>query len=289
MAPRNTRKNGQDLPCPTNGSLSHYFKQISSYSPLSSKEEGELSVRIRQGDREALEKLVLANLRFVVSVSHTYKNQGLPLADLINEGNLGLIRAAKRFDERKNFKFISYAVWWIRQGILQALAEQSRIVRLPVNRVCTIHKMGEAERRLQQKRSRSPNMREIADELGIRESDVQRMARIGNRHVSLDAPLGNERGGVLYDKLSSEDESRTEDAFLRQSLRKELSLLLDQLCPREREVVALYYGIGEDTAYTLDEIGKRLAITRERVRQIKEAALRKLKDPSVNRRLRSYY
>ncbi len=287
MAIRKIRKRGPALPSPTDGSLSQYFKQIASYSPLPSAEEAELSARIRTGDRDALNKLVLANLRFVVSVSHAYKNQGLPLADLINEGNLGLIRAAKRFDERKNFKFISYAVWWIRQGILQALAEQSRIVRLPVNRVCTIHKMGEAERRLLQRRRRWPNMREIADELGMRESDIQRMARIGNRHVSLDAPVGNERSGALYDKMGTD--GKAEELFARQSLRKEIERLFDQLCPREKEVIALYFGIGQDTAYTLDEIGRRLAITRERVRQIKESALRKLKDPSINQELRAYY
>jgi RNA polymerase primary sigma factor len=268
------------------GSLALYLKQIAKTAPLSSKEEAELTVRIRNGDRAAFEKLVTANLRFVVSVSHMYANQGLPLSDLINEGNVGLMRAARRFDEKKNFRFISYAVWWIRQGILQALAEQSRIVRLPLNRVSSMHKIGQADIRLRQRHQRSPSPEEIAAECGLRERDVQRMLRVGNRHVSLDAPTGDERTS-LYDKLAV-DEGAEDDATTQVFLRDELARTLASLEPRERSIILLYFGIDQDTSYTLEEIGRRLNLTRERVRQIKERALGKLKQPAVNHRLRAF-
>jgi RNA polymerase primary sigma factor len=234
-------------------------------------------VRIRKGDRKALEKLVKANLRFVVSVARNYQNQGLPISDLINEGNLGLIRAAKRFDEKKNFKFISYAVWWIRQAILQALAEQSRIIKLPLNRVGTIHKVGKTLGRLEQKYRRLPNVQEIAEELNIEVSDVQETIKIGNSHMSLDAPLQHGNDSKLMDLLTDQNEERPDESVLEMSLHDEINRTLDTLSEREKEVVKMYFGIGEETSHTLEEIGQRFNLTRERARQIKEKALNRLK------------
>lgn len=270
------------------GSLALYLKEISKNKPLSAKEEAELAVKIRKGDKTALEKLVKSNLRFVVSVCCNYQNQGVPLSDLINEGNLGLIRAAKRFDEKKNFKFISYAVWWIRQAILQALAEQSRIVKLPLNRVGTIYKIGKTQTRLEQKYRRLPNIQEIAQELKIDENKVHDSIRIGNRHASLDAPLHHDKDSRFIDVLQDANQDRPDDSLRDISLQEEIAEILATLSQREREVVKLYFGIGEETAHTLDEIGQRFNLTRERVRQVKERALRRLKHPSRSLRLQGY-
>jgi RNA polymerase primary sigma factor len=270
------------------GALTLYLKEISKYKTLPIDEEAKLAVRIRGGDRAALDKLVRSNLRFVVSVSRNYQNQGLPLIDLINEGNLGLIRAAKRFDEKKNFKFISYAVWWRRQAILQALAEQSRIVKLPLNRVGAIHKIGMAQSKLEQKFSRNPNIEEIADELRIDTHEVHEAIKIGNTHFSLDAPLQSGEDSKLMDLISDDRAERPDDGVLNVSLHSEVDTVLDSLTDREREVVKLYFGIGEEIAYTLDEIGRRLNLTRERVRQIKEKALKRLKHSSRTKRLNMY-
>jgi RNA polymerase primary sigma factor len=267
------------------GSLALYLKEISRYKALPIEEEAKLAVKIRDGDRQALDKLVKSNLRFVVSVSRNYQNQGLPLIDLINEGNLGLIRAAKRFDEKKNFKFISYAVWWIRQAILQALAEQSRIVKLPLNRVGAIHKIGMVQSKLEQKYSRNPNVEEIADELNIDSQDVQEAIKIGNSHFSLDAPLQSGDDSKLLDLLPDDRAESPDDGVMNISLQSEVDNVLEALSDREREVVKLYFGIGEETAYTLEEIGIRFNLTRERVRQIKEKALKRLKHSSRTRRL----
>lgn len=267
------------------GSLALYLKEISRYKALPIEEEAKLAIKIRTGDRYALDKLVKSNLRFVVSVSRNYQNQGLPLIDLINEGNLGLIRAAKRFDEKKNFKFISYAVWWIRQAILQALAEQSRIVKLPLNRVGAIHKIGMVQSKLEQKYSRNPNVEEIADELNIDSQDVQEAIKIGNSHFSLDAPLQNGDDSKLLDLLQDERAESPDEGVMSISLHSEVDTVLEALSDREREVVKLYFGIGEETAYTLEEIGIRFNLTRERVRQIKEKALKRLKHSSRTRRL----
>ncbi|MDR0331083.1 MAG: RNA polymerase sigma factor RpoD/SigA [Chitinispirillales bacterium] len=267
------------------GSLALYLKEISRYKALPIEEEAKLAVRIRSGDRVALDKLVKSNLRFVVSVSRNYQNQGLPLVDLINEGNLGLIRAAKRFDEKKNFKFISYAVWWIRQAILQALAEQSRIVKLPLNRVSAIHKIGVAQSRLEQRYSRNPNADEIADELNIDAQDVHEAVKIGNSHFSLDAPLQSGDDSKLLDLLQDEHAESPDDGVMNISLHTEVDNVLEALSDRERDVVKLYFGIGEETAYTLEEIGIRFNLTRERVRQIKEKALKRLKHSSRTRKL----
>jgi RNA polymerase primary sigma factor len=269
-------------------SLALYLKEISKNKTLALEEEASLAVLIRDGDRKALEKLVKANLRFVVSVCRNYQNQGLPLSDLINEGNLGLIRAARRFDEKKNFKFISYAVWWIRQAILQALAEQSRIIKLPLNRVGTIHKIGKTQSKLEQKLRRLPMVEEIAQELQIDEEEVQETIKIGNTHMSLDAPLQQGEDAKLIDLLQDENQERPDHGVLDISLQIEIDKTLDTLSEREKEVVKLYFGIGEDTAHTLEEIGQRFNLTRERVRQIKEKALRRLKHCSRSKRLKIY-
>ncbi len=259
------------------GSLGLYLKDIAKHKALTAKEEAEMARRIKKGDKKAVEVLVKANLRFVVSVARNYQNQGMPLADLINEGNLGLIRAAYRFDEKKNFKFISYAVWWIRQAILQGLADHSRIVKVPLNRVATIHKVGKARAMLEQKFRRLPNDKEIADELQITEAEVTSTLKISNRHASLDAPIKDENGGSLFDIIRSDDQEDTDQKAIEESVGREIEKVLDTLTEREQNVVRMYFGIGEETSYTLEEIGQQLQITRERVRQIKDAALRKLR------------
>jgi RNA polymerase primary sigma factor len=269
-------------------SLALYLKEISKSKTLSVEEETELAVAIKKGDRRALEKLVKANLRFVVSVCRNYQNQGLPLNDLINEGNYGLIRAAKRFDEKKNFKFISYAVWWIRQSILQALAEQSRIIKLPLNRVGTIHKIGKTQSKLEQKLLRSPNVEEIAQELNIEEKEVNDTIKIGNSYLSLDAPLKQGEDVHLIDMIRNDQQELTDVTIMDISLQEEIERILNTLSEREKEVLKLYFGIGEDTALTLEEIGRRFNLTRERVRQIKEKALRRLKHCSRSDRLKLY-
>ncbi|HON09588.1 MAG TPA: RNA polymerase sigma factor RpoD/SigA [Chitinispirillaceae bacterium] len=273
---------------PEEGSLALYLKEIGKNRSLTVEEESKLAVRIRKGDRKALEKLVKANLRFVVSVARNYQNQGLPLSDLINEGNLGLIRAAKRFDEKKNFKFISYAVWWIRQAILQALAEQSRIIKLPLNRVGTIHKIGKMQSKLEQKYRRLPNVEELAAELNIDEAEVRETIKIGNSHMSLDAPLQHGEDSKLMDILQDEDQEQPDDGLMEISLQDEINHTLETLSEREKEVVRLYFGIGEETSHTLEEIGQRFNLTRERARQIKEKALRRLKHSSRSKRLLAY-
>ncbi len=259
------------------GALGLYLRDIARHKALPASEEAETARRIRKGDQRAVEKLIKANLRFVVSVARNYQNQGMPLSDLINEGNLGLIRAAYRFDEKKNFKFISYAVWWIRQAILQGLADHSRIVKVPLNRVATIHKVGKTRAKLEQKFRRLPNDSEVADELEINETDVTNTMKISNRHASLDAPIKDENAGTLIDVLHNNDQIDSDNSAEKGSINKEIEKVLGILTERERKVVRMYFGIGEETSYTLEEIGKQSDITRERVRQIKDAALKKLK------------
>jgi RNA polymerase primary sigma factor len=268
--------------------LGLYLRDIARYIPLSPKEEYQVATRIKKGDKKALDRLVKANLRFVVSVSRNYQNQGMSLVDLINEGNLGLIKAAMRFDEKKNFKFISYAVWWIRQAILQGLADNSRIVKVPLNRVATIHKVGKARINLEQKFRRLPNTSEVAKELGISETDVTDSIKIGSTHTSLDAPLTEESQGSLIDLMHDQKIEKPDDYALRRAQNKEIDKLLVVLNDREREIIRLYFGIGEDTGYTLDEIGRRSGITRERVRQIKDMALRKLRRSKIIKQLMKY-
>lgn len=271
------------------GSLGIYLRDIANHKALSAAEECALAVKIHKGDRRALEKLIKANLRFVVSVARNYQNQGLPLSDLINEGNLGLIRAAKRFDEKKNFKFISYAVWWIRQSILQGLAKQSRIVKVPLNQVGTMHRIGKTRARLEQKLRRAPNLKEVADEMGIPEEDVHHTYKIGNTHASLDSPIMHDSDARLVDIITDKDQANPDDSIMENSLRDAIDESLSMLNWRERSVLKMYYGIGEDTAYTLEEIGSQVNITRERVRQIKERALEKLKQSKKCEALRKSF
>jgi RNA polymerase primary sigma factor len=269
-------------------SLDLYLREIGSTPLINASEEVKLARRIRQGDKIALEKLTKANLRFVVSVAKNYQNQGLSLADLINEGNIGLIKAAKRFDETRGFKFISYAVWWIRQAILQALAEQSRIVRLPLNRVGTLHKIGKVSSSLEQTYGRNPSPDEIAKELELSESEVADTLKISNSHLSLDQPFSVSEDNSLIDILEDEFQPGPDEALLDMSLRVEIDKALDTLTAREAEVINLYFGLNSEKALTLEEIGARFNLTRERVRQIKEKAIRRLRHASRSRSLRAY-
>jgi RNA polymerase primary sigma factor len=271
-----------------NRSLDLYLQEIGETPLLTAEEEIQLARRIRQGDREALDKLTRANLRFVVSVAKQYQNQGLSLADLVNEGNIGLIKAAQRFDETRGFKFISYAVWWIRQAILQALAEQSRIVRLPLNRVGALHKIGKASSTLEQEFGREPSAEEIAKELEMNPLEVTDTLKISNSHLSLDAPFSHGEDNSLMDVLANELQPAPDDALLDESLKIEISKALDTLTIREAEVISLYFGINRERAFTLEEIGSEFGLTRERVRQIKEKAIRRLRHTSRSKRLRAY-
>jgi RNA polymerase primary sigma factor len=269
-------------------SLDLYLREIGETALLTADEEVDLAKKIRSGDHDALERLTKANLRFVVSVAKQYQNQGLSLADLINEGNIGLIKAAKRFDETRGFKFISYAVWWIRQAILQALAEQSRIVRLPLNRVGTLHKIGKISSSLEQEYGREPSPDEIAKELALTEVEVSDTLKISNSHLSLDAPFSDSEDNSLLDVLEDELQPSPDECLLDESLRIEIEKALDTLTPREAEVINLYFGLNHEKPLTLEEIGARFSLTRERVRQIKEKAIRRLRHASRSKALRAY-
>ncbi len=269
-------------------SLDLYLKEIGETPLLTPEEEVELAKRIHQGDQEALEKLTKANLRFVVSVAKQYQNQGLSLADLINEGNIGLIKAAKRFDEKRGFKFISYAVWWIRQSILQALAEQSRIVRLPLNRVGTLHKIGKTASRLEQESGRAPSTSEIAEELDMDEEEIASTLQISNTHLSLDRPFTEGESNSLKDVVPDENSPAPDAEAMQESLKEEIERVLSTLSEREAEVITLYFGINRERALTLEEIGERFGLTRERVRQIKEKAIKRLQHVTRSRNLRAY-
>ena len=270
-------------------SLDKYLQEIGKVDLLTPDDEVELARRIREGDQEALEKLTKANLRFVVSVAKQYQNQGLSLGDLINEGNLGLIKAAKRFDETRGFKFISYAVWWIRQSILQALAEQSRIVRLPLNRVGALNKIGKAFSKLEQQFEREPSPEEISEVLeGMSEAEVSDTLKISGRHISMDAPLVQGEENRLLDVLENDEEPDPDSGLINESLSKEVERALSTLTQREAEVIRLYFGIGVEHSLTLEEIGEKFDLTRERVRQIKEKAIRRLRHTSRSKGLKSY-
>lgn len=269
-------------------SLDLYLREIGETSLINAAEEVELAKRIKQGDQWALEKLTKANLRFVVSVAKQYQNQGLSLADLINEGNIGLIKAAKRFDETRGFKFISYAVWWIRQAILQCLAEQSRIVRLPLNRVGTLHKIGKISSSLQQEFGRDPSAKEIAKKLSLTEGEVSDTLKISNSHLSLDAPFSVSEDNSLIDILEDEEQPSPDESLLSDSMRVEIEKALNTLSPREALVINLYFGLNHQKPLTLEEIGARFSLTRERVRQIKEKAIRRLRHASRSKALRAY-
>ncbi|KAF0130339.1 MAG: RNA polymerase primary sigma factor [Bacteroidetes bacterium] len=269
-------------------SLDKYLQDIGKESMITADEEVDLAQKIRAGDQQALERLVNANLRFVVSVAKQYQNQGLSLPDLINEGNLGLIKAARRFDETRGFKFISYAVWWIRQSILQALAEQSRIIRLPLNQVGSLNKIKKASSRLEQIFERTPSTDEIAEQLDISESKIESAMKINTRYISMDAPLKIDDDVMFLDQYIPEDVEETDDPLMRESLGSEIQRSLASLSEKERDVINMYYGIGMSHGYTLEEIGAKFDLTRERVRQIKEKAIRRLKHTARNRLLRAY-
>lgn len=269
-------------------SLDKYLQEIGKVDLLTPDEEIELAIRIKKNDERALEKLVKANLRFVVSVAKQYQNQGLSLGDLINEGNLGLIKAARRFDETRGFKFISYAVWWIRQSILQALAEQSRIVRLPLNRVGALNKIGKAYSNLEQEFEREPNAHELAQELDMDISEVSDTLKISGRAVSMDAPFAQGEENRLLDILENEEQPSPDYTLMSESLRNEIERALSTLSEREAEVIKLYFGLNKEHSLTLEEIGEKFNLTRERVRQIKEKAIRRLRHASRSKNLRTY-
>ena len=268
-------------------SLDKYLQEIGREELVTPDEEVELAQRIRKGDQEALEKLTRANLRFVVSVAKQYQNQGLSLPDLINEGNLGLIKAAEKFDETRGFKFISYAVWWIRQSILQALAEQSRIVRLPLNQVGSLNKINKALGKFEQEYERQPSNEELAEMIDIPKDKISDTLRVGSRHVSVDAPFVEGEDNSLLDVLPNDDSPSADKTLVNESLNTEIERALSTLTDREREIIKSFFGIGCQEM-TLEEIGERFGLTRERVRQIKEKAIRRLKSPSRSKLLKSY-
>lgn len=269
-------------------SLDKYLHEIGKVELISAEEEVELARRIRKGDQKALNILIKANLRFVVSVSKQYQNQGLTLPDLINEGNLGLIKAAQRFDETRGFKFISYAVWWIRQSILQALAEQARIVRLPLNKIGSINKINRTFADLEQKYEREPSVQEIAEALEVAPDDIKDSLRSSGRHVSMDAPITPGEEGNMYDVLLSFDTPSPDKGLLTDSLRREIERALSTLTYREANIIRLYFGLNGKHQHTLEEIGEEFSLTRERVRQIKEKAIKRLKHTTRSKNLKTY-
>src|SRR5574344_1757734 len=269
-------------------SLDKYLQEIGRLEMISPEEEVLLAQKIKQGDQAALDKLTKANLRFVVSVSKQYQNQGMSLPDLINEGNLGLIKAAQRFDETRGFKFISYAVWWIRQSILQALAEQSRIVRLPLNKIGSLNKINKAYARLEQEYERTPNPEEVALELDITDAEVRESIRHSGKHLSMDAPLVSDEDNTMYDFMRSEETTTPEAELMYESLRMEINRAISTLTPKEADILKMFFGLEGYPPMTLDEIGEQFDLTRERVRQIKEKAIRRLKHTSRSHILKSY-
>ncbi len=268
-------------------SLDKYLQEIGHEELLSVEEEVELAQRIKKGDREALEKLTKANLRFVVSVAKQYQNQGLSLPDLINEGNLGLMKAAEKFDETRGFKFISYAVWWIRQSILQAIAEQSRIVRLPLNQVSSVSKINRALNKFEQENERRPSVNEIAEKVDLPEEKIADAMKVNSRHVSVDAPFADGEDNSLLDVLPNDDSPMADNELVRESLREEINRALALLNDRERNIIQAFFGINEPEM-TLEEIGEKFGLTRERVRQIKEKAIRKLRSNTKSKVLKAY-
>ncbi len=271
-------------------SLDKYLHDIAKKEMVTAEEEVALTNRIKQGDQVALDRLVSANLRFVVSVAKQYQNQGLTLSDLINEGNIGLIKAAKRFDETRGFKFISYAVWWIRQSILQALADQARVVRLPLNKIGTIGKMNKAYSKIEQDLGRTPTAQEISDFMEISLKDVKQAIQSSGKHVSMDAPLvsGDDNSSNMYDLLQNTEKQSPDNVIMKESLEKEIERSLGTLKQREASIIRLYYGLGGKSSLTLEEIGDLFELTRERVRQIKEKGIRRMRHASRSRMLKAY-
>ena len=271
-----------------NASLDKYLQEIAKVGLIDADEEVILARRIKEGDQVALDKLTKANLRFVVSVAKQYQNQGLSLGDMISEGNLGLIKAAQRFDETRGFKFISYAVWWIRQSIMQAIAEHARLVRLPLNRISSLGKIHRAYIELEQKFEREPTNEELASQLEMTAEEVERNLKLRSRHVSMDAPFAESEEGSLMDVMTDEDEDTPEDHLMRDSLRVEIVRALNTLTEREREVIVYFFGLNSQNNLTLEEIGQQLGLTRERVRQIKEKAVRRLRHTNRSKTLKPF-
>jgi RNA polymerase primary sigma factor len=269
-------------------SVDKYLHEISKEDLLTAEQEVELARRIKKGDEQALEKLIRSNLRFVVSVAKQYQNQGLSLPDLINEGNLGLIKAARRFDETRGFKFISYAVWWIRQSILQALAEQARIVRLPLNKIGSINKINRALAELEQRHEREPSIQEISKTLELAPEEIKEAMKNSNKPLSMDAPLNEEEEDSMYDIMESDENPPPDENLINESLNREIERALSSLTEREAKIIRLYYGLGNKHPFTLEEIGEKINLTRERVRQIKEKAIKRLKHTTRNKILKSY-
>ncbi|WP_418580164.1 sigma-70 family RNA polymerase sigma factor [Prevotella sp.] len=270
-----------------NASLDKYLQEIGHEELISAEEEVELARRIKTGDRKALEKLTKANLRFVVSVAKQYQNQGLSLPDLINEGNIGLLKAAEKFDETRGFKFISYAVWWIRQSILQAIAEQGRVVRLPLNQVGSVNRINKVLSRFEQENERRPSVDEIADKTDLPHEKIEDVLKVNTRQVSVDAPMADGDGTSMIDFMQSDSDSSTDEELLKESLRAEIASALSVLNDRERNVIEAFYGINQPEC-TMEEIGKKYGLTRERVRQIREKAIRRLKQNTQNKMLKAY-
>lgn len=271
-----------------NKSLDKYLNEISKVEMITPQEEVELAKRIKEGDGLALERLVNANLRFVVSVAKQYQNQGLTLGDLINEGNLGLIKAAQRFDETRGFKFISYAVWWIRQSILQALADQSRLVRLPLNKVGSLSKIGAAAAALEQKHEREATTSEIAEKLDLPQEEIETTLSTSSRHVSIDAPINEDEDASLLTLLPNDQEPNPDKGLLHESLQREIIRVMSILSEKEREILKLHFGLEANLPHSYEDISEKVNLTRERVRQIKEKALRKLRKPSKSKLLKAY-
>lgn len=270
-----------------NASLDKYLQEIGHEELISAEEEVELARRIKTGDRKALEKLTKANLRFVVSVAKQYQNQGLSLPDLINEGNIGLLKAAEKFDETRGFKFISYAVWWIRQSILQAIAEQGRVVRLPLNQVGSVNRINKVLSKFEQENERRPSVDEIADKTDLPHEKIEDVLKVNTRQVSVDAPMADGDGTSMIDFMQSDSDSSTDEELLKESLRAEIASALSVLNDRERNVIEAFYGINQPEC-TMEEIGKKYGLTRERVRQIREKAIRLLKQNTQNKMLKAY-
>ncbi len=281
-------KVGKQYPSRENQTIDKYLQEIGKVDLLTPEEEIELAIKVRENDQKSLEKLIKANLRFVVSVAKQYQNQGLSLGDLINEGNLGLIKAAKRFDPTRGFKFISYAVWWIRQSILQALAEQSRIVRLPLNRVGALNKIGKKFSELEQEFEREPSPSEIAEQLDMSLYEVDKTLQISGRHLSVDQPFVQGEDNKLLDVMADDNQLPPDYTLMKESLRAEVERALKSLTDREAEVIRLYFGIEREHPLTLEEIGEKFNLTRERVRQIKEKAIRRLRHATRSKALRAY-
>lgn len=270
-----------------NASLDKYLQEIGHEELISAEEEVELARRIKTGDRKALEKLTKANLRFVVSVAKQYQNQGLSLPDLINEGNIGLLKAAEKFDETRGFKFISYAVWWIRQSILQAIAEQGRVVRLPLSQVGSVNRINKVLSKFEQENERRPSVDEIADKTDLPHEKIEDVLKVNTRQVSVDAPMADGDGTSMIDFMQSDSDSSTDEELLKESLRAEIASALSVLNDRERNVIEAFYGINQPEC-TMEEIGKKYGLTRERVRQIREKAIRRLKQNTQNKMLKAY-